>query len=150
MCDTKIQDTKEIQGQFQLINTLIEYFHSGLVLNTVIDKLHFLLKLVKNRLNEVWQHAAHCPYLVDNLKHGHWNFNGKYLKSVNFSYCSLNVDSVLGYCLSLLHHPHWMEYRSLRKRVTSQTVTSQTSFVTSQTHPSRFANVFELFLKRLI
>ena len=42
------------------------------------------------------------------------------------------------------------EYRSLRKRVTSQTVTSQTSFVTSQTHPSRFANVFELFLKRLI
>ena len=47
------KDTKEIQGQFQLINTLIEYFHSGLVLNTVIDKLHFLLKLVKNRLNEV-------------------------------------------------------------------------------------------------
>ena len=44
----------------------------------------------------------------------------------------------------------FVEYRSLRKRVTSQTVTSQTSFVTSQTHPSRFANVFELFLKRLI
>ena len=43
-----------------------------------------------------------------------------------------------------------IEYRSLRKRVTSQTVTWQTSFVTSQTHPSRFANVFELFLKRLI
>ena len=52
-CKELFKDTKEIQGQFQLINTLIEYFHSGLVLNTVIDKLHFLLKLVKNRLNEV-------------------------------------------------------------------------------------------------
>ena len=31
--------------------------------------------------------------------------------------------------------------RSLRKRVTSQTVSSQTSSVDSQTHPSRFANV---------
>ena len=102
-CKELFKDTKEIQEQFQLINTLMEYFHSGLVLNTVIDKLYFLRKLVKNRLNEVWQHAAHCPYLVDNLKHGHWNFNGKYLKSANFSYCSLNVDSVLGYCLCLYY-----------------------------------------------
>ena len=31
--------------------------------------------------------------------------------------------------------------RSLRKRVSSQTVSSQTSSVDSQTHPSRFANV---------
>ena len=52
-CKELFKDTKEIQEQFQLINTLMEYFHSGLVLNTVIDKLHFLLKLVKNRLNEV-------------------------------------------------------------------------------------------------
>lgn len=52
-CKELFKDTKEIQGQFQLINTLIEYFHSGLVLNTVIDKLYFLRKLVKNRLNEV-------------------------------------------------------------------------------------------------
>ena len=35
--------------------------------------------------------------------------------------------------------------RSLRKRVTSQTVSSQTSSVDSQTHPSRFANVNALF-----
>lgn len=81
----------------------MEHFHSSLLLNIVIDKLHFLLKPVKNRLNEVLQHAAHCPYLVDNPKHGHWNFTGKYLKSANFSYCSLNVDSVLGYCVCLYY-----------------------------------------------
>ena len=69
--------------------------------NTSIEKLHLVLKLFKNRLNEVWHHAALCPYLFDNSKHGHWNFTGKYLKSANFSCCSIKVDSVLGYCLCL-------------------------------------------------
>ena len=41
------------QGQFELINTFMEHFHSGILINTVIDKVLLLLKLVKNRLNEV-------------------------------------------------------------------------------------------------
>ena len=82
----------------------MEHFHIGFLINTVTEKLNLLLKVVKNRLNEVRQHAAHCPYLVDNSKRGHWNFTGKYsVKSANFSYYSLNVDSVLGYCLCLYY-----------------------------------------------
>ena len=69
---------KQMQrNNFRKASTL-EHFCSDLLLNTDLNKLHFLQALVNNRLNQVWQHATHCPYLVDNPKHGHLNLPGKY------------------------------------------------------------------------
>ena len=65
--------------------------------------------------------------------------------SISITYWNCSADLVSCNLNKFVGNANVQGIRSLRKRVTSQTVSSQTSSVDSQTHPSRFANVNALF-----